>query len=606
MPQQSRLSLLLTELKRRRVFRVAAVYGGVAFVVVQIVDGTFELMGIPPWVGRLVVVLLGLGFPLAVGLAWVFDITPEGIVRTGRPSSKAGDEVSTPSGSGKPLTSNRALIVIAVLAVAFGVWSRWGGDGTNGLPIIAVLPFQNYSEDKNDWFADGFTDVMITQLAKLSDIGVIARTSTMHYKQTDLTASEVGRELGASVVLEGSILRSGGKVRITSQLIDTRTDRNLWSENYERQTEDVIALQSDVAYAIAQALKDRLTPEETRDLMALPTASAAAYDLYLQAEFYRKNERTKSDVLKAEELLSRAIEMDPDFALAHARMALTRIRLYWRENRSAEIAEQGRQSVMNALALDPDLPEAHMAMGQYYNHVHEDYTSAFDAFQRALAGLPNDTELLSDIAWLLGRQGKWDRVLGLLRQALALDPQNPSIHDELADNYATLRRYSEAEDHIKRAIALQPDNYGFYRSLGWLIRIATGDPDKERAVYAEGLKHTAPTNLYRSVGYGRIQELFPELTETLLALLRQDEELDLRRRLSAQASVLWAAGDSVRALNYFDSARVEIESVLRDNPDDFNLTAYLGLIYAKLGMVEKAVETGQLAKQIMPISTCHY
>ncbi|MEE9161523.1 MAG: hypothetical protein V3U35_01005, partial [Candidatus Neomarinimicrobiota bacterium] len=307
-----KLATFFAELKRRRVFRVAAFYGGIAFVIVQIIDGTFELMGIPAWVGRLVVVLLGLGFPVAMGLAWVFDITPEGIVRTGRFAADTRGQGKSQPGSGRPLTSNRALIVVAVLAVAFGVWSRWGGgDGTSGqIRSIAVLPLENLMGDsEQDYFVDGMHEALTTELSRISALRVIGRTSTMSYKANPKPIPEIAAELNVDAVIEGSVMRDGDMVRITVQLVATRPERHLWVNDYERSMVKILALQKDVAAAIAEEIKITLTPEEAGRLTITETVNPEAYEHYLKG-LYFWNKRTGDDILKAKEYFEKAIDLD--------------------------------------------------------------------------------------------------------------------------------------------------------------------------------------------------------------------------------------------------------------------------------------------------------
>ncbi|MEE9161864.1 MAG: hypothetical protein V3U35_02740, partial [Candidatus Neomarinimicrobiota bacterium] len=328
MPQQSSLSSFLAELKRRRVFRVAALYGGVAFVLFQIIDSIFEPLHIPEWIGSLIIILLLVGFPLAVGLAWVFDITPEGIVRTDPVSSGSGREGRVPPGDSKPLTSNRALAVIAILAVAFGVWSwlREPGDAARD-KSVAVIPFVNFSDSKDDeYFSDGITDDILTHLSKIGELKVIARTSVMQYKNTDRRVRDIARELGVASILEGSVRRSGNTVRITSQLIDADTEEHLWAETYDRELTDIFAIQTDVARRIAKALKATLTPDEQERIEKKPTENLEAYEWYLRGNDYLRRgsfavASDQANLDKAVSAYQRAIALDPNFAAAHARLS---------------------------------------------------------------------------------------------------------------------------------------------------------------------------------------------------------------------------------------------------------------------------------------------
>ncbi|MEE9465046.1 MAG: tetratricopeptide repeat protein [Candidatus Neomarinimicrobiota bacterium] len=453
-----KLSTLIDELRRRRVFRVAAFYGGIAFVIIQIIDGAFSYLHIPEWFGTAIIVLLLIGFPVSMILAWVFDITSEGIVRTG----KAAD-VPAPSASGKLPTSNRALIVIAVLAVAFGIWGRWGTfSADNDLPIIAVLPFQSYSAEEDDWFADGFTDVLISQLTTLASIGVISRTSTMHYKNTTMNATEVGKELGADLVLEGSVLRSGGKVRITGQLIDTDKDRHLWASSYERSMDDVIALQSDVALAIARALKSELTLEEEQSITATPTDNPEAYDLYLKglslvAEWELHPGATWADRANqldlAAESFSAALTIDPALMDAHVWLVDIHGTNYYRGDGFDPTPARFKtlnEALARVEAVAPGTVEAQKARGLYHLFGDGNYRRALEYFEPLRARYPNDSYVLHMLGLTYRRLGRWDEGLELLIQAADLNPRSPIYVDDVLDTYRRLWRYDEGQRYFER------------------------------------------------------------------------------------------------------------------------------------------------------------
>jgi len=245
-----KLADLISELRQRRVFRVAAVYACVAFIIIQIIDGAFDYLRIPEWVGATIIVLLLIGFPVAVALAWAFDITDKGLVRT-----KPKREPAAAKAPHHVIIGNKTLAIIAAVAVAVAVWSWWGRPTTR-VPdkSIAVLPFVNFSDSKDDeYFSDGITDDILTHLTKISDLEVKARTSSMLYKNSDMRARDIGRELGVATLLEGSVRRQGNRVRITSQLIDVATEEHLWAEIYDRDLTDIFAIQSDVAQNIAGA-----------------------------------------------------------------------------------------------------------------------------------------------------------------------------------------------------------------------------------------------------------------------------------------------------------------------------------------------------------------
>ncbi len=349
------LADLLAELKRRRVFRVAVVYAGVAFIIFQIIDAIFEPLHIPGWVGTTIIVLLLIGFPIAVALAWAFDITEKGVVRT-----KAQD-TAAPQCTPRPIFGNLTLGIVAACAIAIAVWSWWGRpspEAALGAKSIAVLPFVNFSEEEGDWFSDGITDDILTHLTKIGDLKVIGRTSVMQYKNTTKRLRDIGRELGVATLLEGSVRRADSRVRITSQLVDAKTEEHLWAETYDRDLTDIFAIQSDVARNIAAALKAMLSPEERQRIEQRPTESTAAYDYYLRAYEYER---------QSNERKSLEIAIDPTFAQAYARLGRTHAHMYWYGyDRTSQRLVLAKDAVDKALRLKPDDPVVRMANGYYY------------------------------------------------------------------------------------------------------------------------------------------------------------------------------------------------------------------------------------------------
>ncbi len=376
----SRFGQFVDELRRRRVFRVAAFYGGIAFVIVQIIDGTFEVMGIPAWVSRLLITLLAIGFPIAIGLAWVFDITSEGIVRTeGRPT-------------GKPLTGNGALIAVAIAAVAFGIWGRWGGEPSSAasdlgaIRSIVVLPLDNNMGDPDqDYFVDGMTEALTHQLSKFPGLKVISRTSAIRYKNSSKTVPEIAAELGVDAVVEGSVFKAANKVRITAQLIDGRSDAHLWSSEYERSLEDIMSLHRDVARAIAKEIDLILSPEAEARLSEARPVNPEAFDLYIRGR-HKWNKRTGDDLLEAQRLFKAALDIDPAYALAHSALAESYPLLPQYAGMDEERGYAlGRAAAQQAIKFDPTLAQPYAALGL----MAEEVDSAAYYFDKAIALNPN-------------------------------------------------------------------------------------------------------------------------------------------------------------------------------------------------------------------------
>jgi adenylate cyclase len=410
---------LFAELKRRRVFRVAAVYAAIAWLVVEVSDTVLPRLELPDWTVTLVLVLVLAGFPVALVLAWAFDITPTGVART------PPVERSEP---GRRWQAGRIAIVgaVAILAVAGGGWwlSR-GGDGNAPTRdrSIAVLPFSNLSPDaENAFFADGMTEDIIAQLAMVRDLAVIARTSVLPYRGGDLGAAAIADRLRVGYILEGSVRRSGDRVRVVAQLVDGRTEAPLWSETFDRDLADVFAVQSEVALRIATALEAALSPEERERILDRPTRDAAAYDLFLRARELPIGSREANET--AIELLRQALVRDPGFALAYGSLAgrySFRVQVH---GFGAEWADSAVTAARKAIELAPDQSTNHHSLGlalDLKGRVRE----ARAAYERALELKPNAAATLTNLAVTQILLGQLDEALRLARHASRLDPASP-------------------------------------------------------------------------------------------------------------------------------------------------------------------------------------
>ncbi len=370
------------ELKRRNVYKVAIAYAVVGWLLVQVATQVFPFFEIPNWAVRLVVLAIIIGLPIALVLAWAFELTPEGIKRT--------EDGDVPAGSS---SKNRTWIYVVMIGAAFSIGlffvGRYtarqnSGASSSELPAksIAVLPFESLSEDKaNAYFADGIQDQILTKLASVADLKVISRTSTAKYKSRPEDLKTVARELGVATVLEG-------KVRVNVQLIDARADSHLWAKSYDRDLQDVFAIQSEVAQEIADALRAKLSPAEAKTMASAPTKDPAAYDFFLKGEYEHRvahsNFRPES-FDQAARWYKEAIARDQNFALAIAQLAICRLRRHWLTDplSEAEMMEAGRMA-KQALALAPDLGEAHVALGLFHYYGFREYEQALAEFQRAL------------------------------------------------------------------------------------------------------------------------------------------------------------------------------------------------------------------------------
>ena len=434
----SKLATFIAELKHRRVFRVAAVYAAVAFIVFQIIDATFDYLPIPGWVGTTLIVVLLLGFPIAVALAWAFDITEEGIVRAkGRPTNAKR--------KAQPILGNKALAVIAVLAIIVAVWALLREPSPGAAPItsIAVLPLDNLGGDpEQDYFVNGMHEALISELSKIGAVTVISRQSTLQYKDSEKTMPAIASELGVDALLEGSAQLVGERVRITTQLIDSK-DRHLWNNTYERKLEDVFALYNDVTLAIAQEIQAKLTPEEETRFASAPQVNPEAYNLYLKGWHFRK----LGDYSKAVEYLEQSVALDSTLGQAWAALAFAYMGtggiifgdpIVWVDSGFNLM----KQTLDKALDLDPAQPDAHtyLAIYQWFKW---EYVAAEASFRWALELDPDNVNALFEYGLFLARTGRPDEALELSRRAMELDPTDWMAYYVFHDVYNFIRQYEK-------------------------------------------------------------------------------------------------------------------------------------------------------------------
>ena len=450
----SPLSTFIAELRRRRVFRVAAVYGGVAFVVTEIVGNTFSYLGIPDWFGTAIIVLIIIGFPIAIGLAWAFDITDEGIVRT---KGKAEAPTTT-----RPLIGNTAFGIVALLAILVAAWSWFGGgdNEANVIRSIAVLPLANLMNDPNqDYFVDGMTEALITDLSKISTLRVIGRTSTMSYKANPKPIPEIAEELDVDAVIEGSVLRAENRVRITAQLVATRPERHLWANSYERDLQDILALQGELARTIAREIEIILTPEEEAQIDKNSTENLSAYEDYLNGRYYWAK-RTREDTWKAVEFYEAAIAKDSTYALAYSGIAdcyivaaggLLGITV-------DESRLKARTFALKALELDSTLSEPHSVLAQILWNLDWDFLGADEEFTQALRLNPNDVTSLRRYAWGLVAMDRGEEAIQRIKQAYRLDPLSFITNIDMCALLYLTRRYEEAIEQCLKPLEMDPEH----------------------------------------------------------------------------------------------------------------------------------------------------
>jgi TolB-like protein/Flp pilus assembly protein TadD len=595
------MSGFFEEVQRRKVYRVAAAYIIAAGFIIQIGSAVFPAWELPNWAFRLVVVLLLIGFPIALILAWAYDVTAQGIRVTPAPTTSR---------------SHRRHNLIMLIAIGVIISA---GAGFFLLPrasarkidkSIAVLPFQNLSDEKeNAYFADGIQDDILTNLSKIGDLKVISRMSVMSYRGDGArNAREIGKALGVATLLEGSVRRAGNRVRVSVQLINANNDEHLWAEDYDRDLTDVFAIQTDLAQKIASSLQAKLSPHEKERLDRRPTENPDAYLLFLQAHDYA----TRMDIFhqtssKAVPLFEQAIKLDPNFALAFAGLSMAESWLYHSSDPLPAWREKARLNADEALRLQPDLPEGHLALGFSYYYGDRDYERALAQFEIAKRGLPNDAQAYLAIGAIQRRQGKWAESTANLEKAAALDPKNTNILTNLASNYIALRNFEAADKTVDRAIAIAPHSFLTVGLKGYLAAAWRGDLDVAEQQFASIPSDVDPNGLLTWVHSGVLlwQRRFPEA----LAVVQKFPGETLATNTTApkpkaflEGMIYLLQGDNSTAQTEFERARVVSEQLLRDAPEDPARHAQHGLILAALGRKQEAIAEGKRAVELLPES----
>src|SRR5215467_9002977 len=477
------MSGFFDELRRRKVYRVAIAYIVAGWALAQGLAQVLPVFDISNSAIRPVIVLLLIGFPVALVLAWVFDVTPQGIRAT--PAASTG--------------THRRRNIITLIAVGIFISAATGffllprASAHNVDKSIAVLPFQNLSDQKeNAYFADGMQDDILTNLAKIGDLKVISRMSVMSYRGDGArNAREIGKALGVGALLEGSVRRIGNRVRVSVQLINANNDEHLWAEDYDRDLTDVFAIQTDLAQKIAFTLQAKLSPNEKARLNRRPTENPDAYLLFIQAERYAiGSEMFRDDSLKAEQLYEQAIKLDPNFAAAFACLSMVESWLYHEFDPVPARREKARFAADEALRLQPDLPEGHLALGFSYYYGDRDYDRALTEFEIAKRDLPNEAEAYMAIGAIQRRQGKWAESNANLEKSAALDPKNLTNLFNLAFSYTYQRKFETADKTLDRAIAAAPQSFvsrGLKAYLAVLWRGDTKFAENELASFPPGV-----------------------------------------------------------------------------------------------------------------------
>jgi TolB-like protein/Tfp pilus assembly protein PilF len=608
-----KIETFFAELKRRNVYKVAVAYGVVAWLLMQIASQIFPFFEIPNWAVRLVVLLLMIGFPIALIIAWAFEATPEGIKRT-----EAADAAGQRSRGG-------AWIYIAIIGAALSVGLFFVGRYT-ALPTsqprinvpeksIAVLPFENRSEEKaNAFFADGVQDEILTHLATIADLKVISRTSVMQYKGGAVrNPGDIGRQLGVAHLLEGSVQRAANKVRVNAQLIDARNEAQVWAQTYDRDLADVFAIQSEIAKTIADQLKAKLSPNEKAEMEERPTSNVTAFDEYTRAKtlllttgFSWSQEKNYA---RAVELLDSAVARDPAFFAAYSQLVFAHDTFYavLNDHTPGRLA-MAEAALQNAARLRPNSAKTHLARASHLYYSVRDYDGALAELEIARRSLSNDSRIFELTGYILRRRGRHEEGLRELQRAVTLDPRNPFLLAQIASSYQYLRRYAEEAAMLDRALTIVPDDLALSSQRAVVDFLWKADPyplhemiERIRAERPDAIGDVADNWLLCAL----VERDWPSAEQALATLGENpfwgDDAIVLQRHF-AEGLLARAMQDNVRAHKAFTAAHFEQEQIVQKQQGYGPALSVLALIDAALGNKAVALQEGRRAIQLLPIA----
>jgi len=505
-------------------------------------------------------------------------------------------------------------ILVLVVGTAILYFRNGGPVPPSEKKMLVVLPFENLGSPEDEYFADGITEEITVRLAGIKELGVIARTSAIQYNNSDKTIQQVGEELGVEYILEGTVrwqrLSEGqSQVRVTPQLIRVSDATHVWANIYDKDIADIFEVQSDIAEQVAKGLGIALLEPERRALKARPTNNIEAYNYYLRGNQYYNRGRTEKDRRNALQMYQKAVDLDSNLALAHARSSNTHTSLYWLDDdRTEKRLSEAKESVDRALRLNPDLPEAHLASGIFNYRVKLDYDRALEQLDIALKGQPNNPEIFAHIGYVKRRQGNFKQAIENIKKASEIDPLNGEYVFNLGSIYAVIRNYPEAERYYNSAISLSPDSPNSITNKTQLYLLWEGRTAKARAVLEGASKNVdladdpsfVSTWVLLDVFDGNYQEALARLSLSSVETFRSQSYFIPKALLHAQINGLMGNQQFEQA--YYDSARIILETRVKRRSREARYHSSLGIAYAGLGRKEDAVREGKEAVNLLPVT----
>jgi len=582
-----------SDLKRRNVYKVAVAYAVVGWVIAQIATQIFPFLEIPNWVVRLVIVLIAIGFPIALVLAWAFEVTPQGIERT-----EVADTM--PAAPGK---KKHAWIYIVVIGAAISVGLFFVGRYTagSGTPrqseaatvsnkSIAVLPFKNLSSDKeNAYFAQGIQDEILTRLAKIGALKVISRTSTSHFASSPQNLPEIARQLGVANLLEGSVQKAHDAVHVNVQLIRAATDDHLWAESYDRKLDDIFAVEKEVAQSIAASLNAKLTGAEEQAIAQKPTTNPAAYDAYLRGntQFWEINEQS---LLAAEKSYQEAVSLDREFAIAWAALARLDAVLYLVNDTTAARRAAAEQALNEAEHLQPQAAETKVARGYFAYLVQHDLKGTLDLMEQAHRTWPNNAEVLQLLGFAAARLGQGNKAVEALDKAVVLNPRDIATRWWAIDLRLGSRDFIAASRMIDEALQIWPDNPNLLAYKAQIFQ-ATGQLDKAQPLVAQMKPSLKDYNAISTVWYQAKLRRDPAPAIKVLEPLARptDSGFDWMFNAADVADLQALSGDNPSSQSIFRQVRDRATALAHEQPDNARYLGVLAQALSHLGEKDAAL-----------------
>src|SRR5690242_4932673 len=619
---------LIARLKQRKLVQWALAYVAFAFALLQGMDVVAHQFGWPDGLQRGITLALVVGFPVMLVLAWYHGergaqkVSGTEIVILALLLAIGGGllwryERITPS-AGSPHAA-----ISSPDAAQRNPGATPSANPTAAIPAksIAVLPFENLSEDKgNAYFADGMQDLILTKLADIGDLKVISRTSTAKYESHPDNLKTIARQLGVATILEGSVQKAGDQVLINVQLIDARSDNHLWAESYQRTLDNIFGVEGEVAQKVADALKAKLTSTEQQNVAAIPTQNAAAYKWYLKADYQAHKAFDAQDSAEfelAESDYRKAIALDPGFALARAQLAYCQMVSHWfvAPLPPDELAKV-KATIDNTLAAAPDLPDAHLALGYYYYWGYRRYAEAAKQFERVLQLAPNNVEALGGLAFIERRRGQWPQALATLQRVLLIAPRDTKMLGEYGWTLCIMRRSAEAEQVLMRALTMEPGKTDNQDALWETRLIGLGDAQGARSAYVPlpGWRLDTRRNIDAGDVDGLVNPIvYPDVfdrhfDQALLAWDSAPVSTDAERltRRAARVAIQVIAGRRSAIQSECAQLKPPLDAELAKNPDVIGNLQQVAWVDVCLGRNAEAIAAARRASEVMSVAKDAY